>query len=214
LFHSNRIAEVVHAVCDLERKFAHGRPMVAAGYSLGGNFALRVALRAPEAGLPLVRVAAVCPVLDPAVTMTELERGLPVYLRHFEQSWRDSLRRKRRAFPEHYDFDDRILQLRMRDLTRWLVERHTDFDSLDDYFDGYAIAGDRLAALSLPADVLTSEDDPVIPVAEFRALKLTAQTRVEIAPWGGHCAFLRGASLDGYAEHWVAERLATALPPD
>lgn len=211
LFHSNRIAEVVHAACDIQRRFAQGRPMVAAGYSLGGNFALRVALRAPEAGLPLARVAAVCPLLDPAVTMAELESGLPFYMRYFEQSWRSSLRRKRAAFPELYDFDDRILQLRMRDLTRWLVERHTDFDSLDDYFDGYALAGDRLAALTVPADLLTSEDDPVIPVAEFRALRLRPDTRVEIAEHGGHCGFVRSLSLDGYAEHWVAERLSAAL---
>ena len=50
-------------------------PMVAAGYSLGGNFALRLALRAPAAGLPLARVAAVCPVLDPARTMLQMEQG-------------------------------------------------------------------------------------------------------------------------------------------
>ena len=34
----------------------------------------------------------------------------------------------------------------MRELTRWMVERHTDFGTLDDYFEGYSIAGDRLAA--------------------------------------------------------------------
>ncbi len=214
LFHSNRLDEVVHAAVDIAGRFARDRPMVAAGYSLGGNFALRVALRAPDAGLPLARVAAVCPLLDPAVTMNELEEALPVYMRYFEESWRSSLRLKRAAFPELYDFDDSILRLRMRELTRWMVERHTDFDSLDDYFDGYAVAGDRLAALQVPADLLTSEDDPVIPVAEFRALTLAPETRVEIAHWGGHCGFLQSSSLDGYAEIWVAERLAAALPKD
>uniref|UniRef100_UPI00114145B8 alpha/beta fold hydrolase n=1 Tax=Pseudoxanthomonas sp. z9 TaxID=2584942 RepID=UPI00114145B8 len=43
LFHSNRIDEVVHAVGDVAARFPT-RPMVLAGYSLGGNFALRVAL--------------------------------------------------------------------------------------------------------------------------------------------------------------------------
>src|SRR3546814_3815147 len=42
LFHSNRIDEVVHAACDIARRFlpAEGPPrsMVAAGHSLGGNF--------------------------------------------------------------------------------------------------------------------------------------------------------------------------------
>lgn len=213
LFHSNRIDEVVNAAADVAKRFLAGssRPMVVAGYSLGGNFALRVAMRARAAGLPLARVAAVCPVLDPAVTMTRLEHGIPVYLRYFEQSWRASLRRKRDRFPQYYDFDDRVLKLEMRELTRWMVERHTDFDTLDDYFNGYAIAGDRLAGLDVPADLLTAEDDPVIPVEEFHALCLPDTALIEIARWGGHCGFLETVRFDGYAERWVAQRLSAAF---
>jgi predicted alpha/beta-fold hydrolase len=214
LFHSNRIDEVVHAATDVAERFigGSGRPMVLAGYSLGGNFALRLALRAPAAGLPVARVAAVCPLLDPAVTMTRMEQGLPFYMRYFEKKWRESLRRKRDSFPDYYDFDDSVLRLRMRELTRWMVERHTDFDTLDDYFNGYSVAGDRLAALTVPADLLTAEDDPVIPVGEFHALGLPAGAAIEIAGHGGHCGFLRNASLDGYAEGWVTAKLSAALP--
>ncbi len=209
LFHSNRIDEVVRAAVDIARRFrGAGMPMVAAGYSLGGNFALRLALRAPAAGLSLARVAAVCPVLDPARTMDEMERGLPIYLRYFERKWRASLRRKRALFPHTHAFDDATLKLRMRALTQWLVERHTDFGTIDRYFDGYSIAGERLAALAVPADILMAEDDPVIPVAGFRALRLPASARLDIARWGGHCGFLENARLDGFAERWVAARLA------
>lgn len=213
LFHSNRIDEVMHAATDVANRFLDdsSRPMVVAGYSLGGNFALRVAMRARAAGLPLVRAAAVCPLLDPGLTMTRMEEGLPFYIRYFEQSWRASLRRKRDNFPQFYDFDDRVLKLGMRELTRWMVERHTDFDTLDDYFNGYSIAGDRLAGLDVPADLLTSGDDPVIPVAEFHALRLPDIAKIEIAQWGGHCGFLETARLDGYAERWVAARLSAAL---
>jgi hypothetical protein len=215
LFHSNRIDEVVHAALDVARRFLPGVggrrvPLVAAGYSLGGNFALRLALRAPSAGLPLARVAAVCPVLDPARTMLQMERGLPLYMHYFERKWRDSLLRKRKLFPEHHDFDNATLKLRMRELTDWLVQRHTDFGSLDNYFDGYTIAGERLAELQVPADLLMSEDDPVIPVEDFRALRLPALCSLEIAPWGGHCGFLENARLESFAERWVAERLASA----
>ena len=49
LFHSNRIDEVVHAAREVSRRFPN-RPMAVAGYSLGGNFALRLALRAPARG--------------------------------------------------------------------------------------------------------------------------------------------------------------------
>lgn len=208
LFHSNRIDEVVHAATDVAHRFCTGgMPMVAAGYSLGGNFVLRVALRAPAANLPLQRVAAVCPVLDPARTMDQMERGLPLYMRYFERKWRASLARKRTLFPEHHDFDDATLKLRMRDLTAWMVERHTDFGDLDRYFEGYSIAGERLAGLQVHADILMAEDDPVIPVAEFGALALPPTARLDIAHWGGHCGFLENARLEGFAERWVAERL-------
>lgn len=216
LFHSNRIDEVVHAALDIQRRFLPGAdagaPLVAAGYSLGGNFALRLALRAPAAGLPLARVAAVCPVLDPAQTMLQMERGFPLYMHYFERRWRGSLLRKRKLFPGQHDFDDATLKLRMRQLTDWMVQRHTDFGSLDNYFDGYTIAGERIAGLEVPADLLMSEDDPVIPIADFRALQLPDSATLEIARWGGHCAFLENARLDSYAERWVADRLAAVLP--
>ena len=183
-------------------------PLVAAGYSLGGNFALRLALRAPAAGLPLARVAAVCPLVDPAATMDAMERGMPQYLRYFEHKWRRSLQRKRELFPEEHDFDDATLRLRMRDLTAWLVERHTDFADLGAYFDGYSIAGDRLAALQVPADILMAADDPVIPLRHFRELRPGGEVRLELARHGGHCGFLENRRFDGYAERWVAERLA------
>ena len=211
IFHSNRIDEVVHAACDVARRFPR-RPLVVAGYSLGGNFALRLALRAPAAGLEIAHVAAVCPVLDPARTMESMERGLPVYMWYFERKWRGSLARKRALFPQLHAFDNQVLAMRMRPLTQWLVERHTDFGTLDRYFDGYSIAGNRLASLQVPASLLMAADDPVIPVEGFHQLQLPPQAQVEIAPWGGHCGFLENARLEGFAERWTAERLAAAAP--
>ncbi|MCF7222898.1 YheT family hydrolase [Marilutibacter chinensis] len=210
LFHSNRIDEVVHAALEVARLFPR-LPLAVAGYSLGGNFALRLALRAPAAGLPLTHVAAVCPVLDPARTMDAMEQGLPMYLWYFERKWRGSLARKRELFPQLHAFDDQVLGLRMRPLTRWMVERHTDFGTLDNYFDGYSIAGARLSALQVPASILMAEDDPVIPVEGFRALQLPAPVRLEISRWGGHCGFLESRRLDGFAERWIAARMLDAI---
>ena len=212
LFHSNRIDEVVRAACRVAERWPD-LPLYAAGYSLGGNFALRLALRAPAAGLPLQRVAAICPVLDPARTMQQMEDGLPIYLRYFEHKWRRSLSRKRELFPQSHGFQDEVLKLRMRALTEWMVLRHTDFATLDDYFDGYSIAGDRLRALQLPADVLMAADDPVIPSREFERIAGFPHVRVEMAAHGGHCGFIESATLDGYAERWVTRRLSTACEP-
>ena len=210
LFHSARIDEVVHAAGEVASRWP-SRPFFAAGYSLGGNFALRLALRAPAAGVPLQRVAAVCPVLDPGRTMQQMEDGLPLYLHYFEHKWRRSLARKRALFPQAHAFDDDVLRLRLRALTEWMVLRHTDFATIDDYFEGYSIANGRLQALQVPADVLMSADDPVIPLHEFDRIATFPNIRLELAAHGGHCGFIQSAKLDGYAEGWIAERLSAAL---
>lgn len=210
IFHSCRIGEVVHAAADVARRFP-GLPLVAAGYSLGGNFALRLALHAPAAGVPLRHVASVCPVLDPAQTMDSIERGPAMYDWYFRRKWTGSLRRKRALFPELADCDDAVLKLGIRALTGWLVERHTGFATLQDYFDGYSIAGPRLSALEVPADILMARDDPVIPFTSFRHWRLPAHARLEIARWGGHCGFIENLRGDGFSERWVAQRLAAAV---
>ncbi len=110
LFHSCRLPEVIGAVRALQQHFA-GTALRLVGFSLGGNFMLRVAAQAREAGLDLAHVIAVSPVLDPAQTLTALERGLPGYERYFVRKWLRSLRRKQAAWPESYDFR-RLARLR------------------------------------------------------------------------------------------------------
>lgn len=216
LFHSNRLDEVLQAALSVSRRWSTQpqQPMVLAGYSLGGNFALRVARHAPEVGLKLARVAAVCPALDPDRTTTAMEQGLSLYERYFLKKWTRSLRRKRDLFPVTHAIDkEQLGSRRLRDLTAWLVARHTEFADVEAYFDGYRISGDRMAGLQVPADILTSADDPVIPIDDFYDWQLPGNATVEIAEHGGHCAFLCDASLRGYAEDWVAQRLSTALAP-
>src|SRR5438105_4308990 len=75
LFHSCRLPEVVGAVRALQRAF-HGRPLQLVGFSLGGNFLLRVAAQAADAGLHIATVVAVSPVLDPGATLLALTSSL------------------------------------------------------------------------------------------------------------------------------------------
>lgn len=206
LFHSNRIDEVVAAVAQVADRFGE-RPLSIAGFSLGGNFALRVALRAPAAGIPLAHAVAVCPVVSPAQGLRAIEAAPWFYQEYFLRKWRGSLMRKRALFPERYSFPVAELRRSLRDLTAWLVEQHTDFGTLERYLDGYSIAGDRLATLAVPASILTAADDPIIPVEDFRTMTLPAHARLDIVPHGGHCGFLLDASLRSYAEDYVVARL-------
>jgi uncharacterized protein len=210
IFHSCRLAEVVQAAKRVQAMFP-APAFLAAGYSLGGNFALRLALAAPAAGIPLVHAAAVCPAVDPSAVMRTLEAGPAIYHWYFMRKWRGSLRKKRALFPQQHDFDDGVLAQDMRGLTHWLVKRHTEMADVEDYFSNYAVAGGRLAALTVPVSVLAAADDPVIPVDTLHALQLPAHSYLEVADHGGHCGFIEGADLRGYSERWVAARLLAAI---
>lgn len=203
MFHSCRLDEVVQAMRVISASFAT-RPLLLAGYSLGGNFALRVALHAPAKGIPLSHVVSICPVISPQRGMLALEQAPWFYHAYFMRKWRASLLRKQRLFPELYRFSRAELSGSMRALTGVLVERHTDFGSLDAYLSGYSVAGERLAELQVPATILTAADDPVIPVQDFRELRLAAQTELRIAENGGHCGFLHDLRMRSFAEDFVA----------
>jgi predicted alpha/beta-fold hydrolase len=189
LFHSCRLPEVVGAVRTLAQQFA-GLPMVLAGFSLGGNFMLRVAAHREARDLHIERVIAVSPVLDPAVTMETLEHGPRLYHSYFVRKWSRSLARKQQAWPDLYDFEELLRIRSLREMTRQLVLRHTEFSSMEEYLAGYAITGDRLTTLSAPATVLTSLDDPIIDPADLARVARTPRLDVVTTAYGGHCGFL------------------------
>lgn len=206
LFHSCRIDEVVHALGDIAQRWP-ARPMALAGFSLGGNFALRAALCAPAAGIPLAYALAVCPIIDPSEGLFSLEEQAPwFYQAYFMHKWRRSLQAKQAAFPQQQYFELAELKQSLRGLTEALVLRHTDFESLQAYLDGYSVAGAALASLQIPATILTARDDPVIPVNAFEQLQLPSSVELDIAEYGGHCGFIRGFDMTSFTDDYIAAR--------
>ena len=194
LFHSCRLPEVVGAVATLQRVLG-GRPLQLVGFSLGGNFMLRVAAQARAAGLELTRVIAVSPVLEPVATLAALQRGMPGYEAYFVRKWLRSLRKKQAAWPDAYDFTQLARQRDLKLMTAELVRCYTDFPTLDHYLNGYAITGERLARLEVPSTIFTSLDDPIIPSSGLAQLARPPALSLTVTRHGGHCGFfdhLRG----------------------
>lgn len=206
IFHSCRIVEVVGAVRAVQDTFAPSSLSVA-GFSLGGNFALRVAVRAPQAGIKLHRAVAVCPVLHPKTTLGALERGWFVYQRYFIHKWKNSLRIKQRCFPDVYDFDEILRMQSLNDMTEVLVRRYSEFPHLDAYLNGYAIVNDVLANLQVESHVFLAEDDPIIPVRDVEALARTPHLNINTIRHGGHCGFVERLN----AESWVDRAVSRVL---
>lgn len=204
IFHSCRLAEVVGATRALAQLFA-GAPLYLAGFSLGGNFMLRVAA---DAGAPqAIRGAvAVSPVLDPEVTLAALEDGPAIYHRSFVTRWSRSLRRKQRAWPGVHDFRPMLRLGRLRSMTAGLVTACTDFPDLAAYLNGYAVTGDRLATLRVPASVLLAEDDPIVPAADLARLAASPLLTVVRTRYGGHCGFTSGVAGPSAADQFVLQQ--------
>jgi uncharacterized protein len=207
LFHSCRLPEVVGAVRALAGKFP-GLPMALAGFSLGGNFMLRVAAHSEARHLPLERVIAISPVLDPGVTLLTLERGLPIYHSYFVRKWSRSLAKKQQAWPDHYNFEELLRIRNLREMTRQLVLSHTEYPTMDDYLAGYAITGDRLTKLAAPATVFIALDDPIIEVGDLPRLARVPQLQIVTTAHGGHCGFIESLGDTSWIDRQVVELLS------
>lgn len=205
LFHSCLLDEVLDAVATVGLEY--DGPVFLAGFSLGGNFTLRIARHAPARGLHLRRALAVCPVIQPRHVLDTMERGPLIYQRYFVHKWRRSLRRKQSLYPERYNLREWFRLGSIRHQTEWLVDRLTDFPDLDSYLDGYSVAGDYLAGLETSTLIITAADDPIIPVSDFEALPQPDALEIEVLPHGGHCGFLANWRL----ESWIEQRIENEL---
>jgi hypothetical protein len=207
LFHSCLLPEIMGAVRRAQLLFS-GLPLHLAGFSLGGNFLLRVAADAAQAGLAVASVVAISPVLEPRATLAAIESGPGIYRRYFVRKWGASLRAKQQAWPHLYQFGDLRRFVSLRQMTAELVGRHTDFRTLEEYLDGYSITGSRLAGLAAPATIITAADDPIVPVADLKGLAASSNLRVVVTPFGGHCGFLNAFIGDTWAEDAVIGHLS------
>ncbi|HSG90765.1 MAG TPA: alpha/beta fold hydrolase [Pseudomonadales bacterium] len=206
LFHSCRIDEAVQALAVIRDWFPM-RPFGVLGFSLGGNFALRLARRAPGANIRVDRVVAVCPVLEPGATMDALDDGWFAYRRHFMRSWRASMEDKQAAFPDLYDFAPTRSLRSLTAMTDWFVERHTPYESTHHYLGDYTLTGDALRGLTVPTTILSSLDDPVIPADGLSRLAPSDALDVTATPYGGHCGFVQDAAL----RCWLDDTLLDAF---
>lgn len=199
LFFATLIDEAFEAVTQAAAELKD-LPLFLVGFSLGGNFALRIARRAEQQPIYGLRhVVAISPVLDPNKA-TDCIDNQPLLQYYFLRKWTRSLKRKESLFPRRYDFSHVLNLGNVRAITEKLIPRYSNFKSAIDYFQGYAVTGAALLEMSTPTTIITAEDDPVIPIDDFRKLKLNAQTELVIHACGGHNGFIETILLSSWYE--------------
>lgn len=184
-----------------------GRPLCAAGVSLGGNALLKWAgERGPAAAEAVTGVAAICAPLDLAACGHHLARGFNrVYTRHFLATMKARSAARLRCFPGLFDEARMLRAANLYEFDDAVTAPLHGFAGTDDYWRRCS-AKPWLAAISVPALAVNPKNDPFLPAACLPgAADVGAAVRLEHPAAGGHAGFVSGAfpgNLD-----WLPQRL-------
>jgi len=215
LYHSGLTADARYVMAELAQDGISR--IVIAGYSLGGNLALKLAGEYGDA--PPACLKAVCAV-SPVMELDECVRALErrqnfIYQWNFVRGLKARMRRKALTHPGRFPIQ-RLAQVRtVRDFDEYFTAPHFGFNGAGDYYFR-ASAMRVIERIRVPALIVTAEDDPFVPHAPFRDPRLRANPHIEviITPHGGHCGFVSDGDGrdDGYwAERRIVEFAETAV---
>lgn len=202
LFYAVLLDEVFNSVQQVA-EYERALPFYLVGFSMGGNFALRVARKCAENQISnLSHVVSISPVLDPEKSTYAIDAVYP--LRHyFLKKWQRSLQKKQECFPDRYDFSEVLSLDTIAEMTDLMLERYSNYENASVYFSKYAVLHDALSDIKVPTTIITAKDDPIIPVDDFYDLKLNSLTNLIVHCYGGHNGFLE--TLSGRA--WYEKKM-------
>jgi predicted alpha/beta-fold hydrolase len=207
LYHSGLTADAAHVIDQLAGEGIDR--IVVAGYSLGGNLALKLAgdfADTPPAALK--GVCAVSPVMELEQCVQALERRQNIiYQWNFVRGLKARMRRKAATHPGRFPIS-RLAEVRtVRQFDEYFTAPHFGFHGASDYYRR-ASAMRVVDRIRLPALVITAEDDPFVPIGPFRDPRVTSNPHITliVTTHGGHCGFVADArgGDDGY---WAETRI-------
>lgn len=192
-YHSGDFEEIGWILARL--RSMHGRPLLVAGVSLGGNALLRWAEEAGESASDIAHaVAAISAPLDLTAGGTALSRGfsLHVYTRMFLRTMIPKALAKWAQHPGLFK-RERLLSARtLYDFDDAFTAPLHGFRDADDYWTR-ASSKPQLARIRVPTLVLNARNDPFVPASSLPQPH-------EVGPWvtlwqpatGGHVGFANG----------------------
>jgi predicted alpha/beta-fold hydrolase len=190
-----------------------GRPIVLAGFSLGGNVVVKYVGERGAALLPEVRgavgVSVPFDLLRSARALDAPGFWNGVYRERFLRQLRGKTLAKARRFPAAFDVARVRAARSFAEFDAAVTAPLHGFASAEDYWTRSS-SGRYLAGVRRPLLAIAALDDPIVPgdtlpVAEARANPLVT---LEATPSGGHVAFVSGWPF--WPDFW-AERRAIAF---
>ena len=204
IFLSTNFNEVFDAVKQAA-ELADGAPVYIVGYSLGGNFALRIARSLRDLTIKnLNHIFAISPVVDPwaAAPMVDVN---PMYRRYFLKKWTASLRKKEAIFPELYDFEPSLKMNRVLAITEDVIPTYSDYPDMESYFNAYRVDPHDLKTCPVPISIVTAADDGIIPPDDILKLDLNDNARRIIHDHGGHNGFFQSLTGPTWYDDYISD---------
>jgi predicted alpha/beta-fold hydrolase len=207
LYHSGLTADPLFVIRELLDRDGLG-DIAVAGYSLGGNLALKLAGELGHDVPPQLKaVCAVSPVLELEACVRAIERRQNLaYEWNFVRNLKGRMRRKAAAFPKDWDLTKlrRIWSIRAFD--EHYTAPHHGFNGASDYYHR-ASAMRVIDRIAIPALIITAADDPFVPAEPFSDPKIANNPHITtlVTSHGGHCGFV--AEANGYDGYWAEQTI-------
>ena len=176
------------------RAEGHEGPMVAAGYSLGGNVLLKYL---GENGLstPLDAAAAVCVPLNLHDSAKALTQGFSkFYQRLLLKRMKKAVRRKFNPHTAAFDWHRAMNARTFAEFDDAITAPLHGFAGKDEYYDRCSSMG-FLADIRCPTLIINAVDDPFMtPAAVAGLVQVSDAVQLELSPHGGHVGFIDGGT--------------------
>lgn len=218
-YHSGETSDIAF-VLDRLATAEPGRPIVAAGVSLGGNVLLKyLGERGDWVPAQVKAAAAVSVPFDLARSSLQIQRGFArLYQWHFMRSLRRKAGTKLGQFPDIAPADALPRLRTMYDFDNVITAPLHGFADADDYYRKSSSIG-WLHGIKRPTLLLSATDDPFLPPEVFAQVREIATRNkwltLDFPARGGHAGFITrdGGRLKYFAEQRVCDFLASQLHP-
>ncbi len=196
-YHSGDTGDLSHVLERLEAE-RPGRPLLLAGFSLGGNV---VAKLLGERGEELPRAVRAAAVVSAPFDLAGCARALDapggwprLYRELFLRSLRAKAIAKARRFPDRIDASAAARARTFAEFDGWVTAPLHGFASAEDYW-ARSSSGPLLPRVARPLLAIASADDPFVPAGTLPVAAAAAnpQVTLEVTAGGGHLAFVSGS---------------------
>jgi len=170
-------------------------PLLAVGYSLGGNVLLKY-LGESESETPLDAAVGVCVPLDLHICSEALDTGFSKrYQSYLLKRMKKSVSQKFNQHTAAFDWERAMAARTFAEFDDAVTAPLHGFDGMKDYYDRCS-AKQFLHRIQRPALIINALDDPFMsPAVLPKADELSAEVTLEVAEQGGHVGFVDGGTL-------------------